>query len=62
MNKLYTWMKQSKLSLLLALILAVGLLVGGCGGGSDSYTDFTQQSKTTTGFHILLTLERYGVR
>lgn len=38
MSKMFTWMKQSKLSLLLALIVAVGLLVSGCGGGgSDSY-------------------------
>ncbi len=48
MSKMFTWMKQSKLSLLLALIVAVGLLVGGCGGGSDSYTDHTIQSATKT--------------
>ncbi len=39
MNKIYTWMKQSKFSLLLALILAVGLLVGGCGGSGSSYDE-----------------------
>ncbi|HMB16592.1 MAG TPA: hypothetical protein VKN62_09775, partial [Pelovirga sp.] len=48
MSKMFTWMRQSKLSLLLALILAVGLLVGGCGGGSDSYDDPTVQKATTT--------------
>lgn len=37
MNKFFSWMKQSNLALLLALILATGLLVSGCGGGSDSY-------------------------
>jgi len=48
MSKLFTWMKQSKLSLLLALIVAVGLLVGGCGGGSDSYKEPTTVQNVQT--------------
>ncbi|MFO7577366.1 MAG: selenite/tellurite reduction operon rhodanese-like protein ExtH [Pelovirga sp.] len=44
MNKFFTWMKQSRLSLLLALILATGLLVSGC--GSDSY-DTPKSTQTT---------------
>lgn len=48
MSKFHTWMKQNKFSLLLALIVAVALLLGGCGGGSDSYDNHTQQVSTKT--------------
>lgn len=46
MNKISQWTKQGKLALLLTLFVAVGLLVGGCGGGSDSY-DEPRDTNTT---------------
>lgn len=47
MKMFFTPLKQSKLVLLLAMILATGLLIVGC-SGSDSYTNHTKQTLTLT--------------
>ncbi|ADU67308.1 rhodanese-like protein [Desulfurispirillum indicum S5] len=47
MKMFFTPLKQSKLVLLLAMILATGLLIVGC-SGSDSYTNHTKQALTLT--------------